>query len=176
MSIHLREITSDDIKTINVWRNDKKLIDQLGANFRYINLETDEQWFDQYMKNRSTQIRCAIIDDETLELIGVIYLLEIDFINRHGELSIFIGEMNNQNKGYGSLAVFKMLEHAFFNLNLHKVWIITLEKNIRAIRSYKKCGFVDDGTLRQHVYKNGKYENMKIMSIIKEEFIKIDHI
>jgi hypothetical protein len=50
MSIYLRELTRDDIKTINVWRNNKTLVDQLGAPFRYINMETDEQWFEQYMK------------------------------------------------------------------------------------------------------------------------------
>ena len=39
--------------------------------------------------------------------------------------------------------------------------------------TYKKCGFIEEGVMRQQVYKNGQYKNMKIMSILKEEFVRL---
>lgn len=54
---HLRELERKDLKTINCWRNDPELIAVLGAPFRYINLDVDENWFDGYMSNRGTQVR-----------------------------------------------------------------------------------------------------------------------
>jgi RimJ/RimL family protein N-acetyltransferase len=175
MSIYLRELTREDIKTINVWRNDKRLVDQLGANFHFVNRETDEQWFDQYLKNRATQIRMAIIEEKTDQFIGVIYLLELNFINRTGLYGgLLIGEKDCQGKGYGTLATLKMLEHAFNDLNLNRIFGYWLEENERSIAVAKKCGFVDEGTMRQCVYKNGIFKNMKIMSILKEEFVNLD--
>lgn len=173
MSIYLRELMHEDIKIINVWRNDKTLVDQLGSIFRYINIETDERWFEQYMNNRTSQIRCAIIEKETEKIIGVAYLINIDYINRGGEFSIFIGDTNNQGKGYGFCATIQILEHAFFNLNLNRVYLTVLEENIRAINTYVKCGFTEEGIIRQCLYKNGKYKNMKMMSILKEEFVDL---
>jgi hypothetical protein len=47
----LRELKREDILNINIWRANKDLIDCLGANFRFINLEVDNNWFDNYMLN-----------------------------------------------------------------------------------------------------------------------------
>lgn len=170
MSIYLRELTGGDIKTLNVWRNEKELIDHLGSPFRYINIETDEKWFEQYMNNRGNQVRCAIIEEKTNEFIGVVYLTDIDTINRTGFYGILIGEKKYQGKGYGTLALLKILEHAFCNLNLNKVFGFFLEENIRSINVAKKCGFSEEGIMRQHVFKNGEYKNIVIMSVLKEEF------
>jgi RimJ/RimL family protein N-acetyltransferase len=173
MSVYLRELTRDDIKTINIWRNDKALVDQLGANFHFINIETDEQWFDQYLKNRSNQIRMAIIEEKSTQFIGVIYLLDIDFINRTASAAYMIGEKKNQGKGYGTQAVIKILVHAFNNLNLNRVFGYWLEENKRSIHVAKKCGFIEEGVMRHHVYKNGGYKDLLIMGVLKEEFIQL---
>ena len=53
----LRELERKDLTIINSWRNDYELIEQLGAPFRYINLEVDQKWFDCYMSNRGNQVR-----------------------------------------------------------------------------------------------------------------------
>ena len=41
---YLREIERKDIETINGWRNDKQVIDFLGAPYRFINQEVDNTW------------------------------------------------------------------------------------------------------------------------------------
>ena len=174
MSIYLRELTREDIKTINVWRNDKELADQLGANFHFVNLESDEQWFELYMKNRANQVRMSIIEETTNHFIGVIYLLDINFINRTGLYAgLLIGAKESQGKGYGTIATLKMLEHAFYDLNLNRVYGYWLEENKRSIAVSKKCGFVEEGKIRQCVYKNGVFKNMIIMSILREEFVEL---
>jgi RimJ/RimL family protein N-acetyltransferase len=44
------------------------------------------------------------------------------------------------------------------------------EENIRAVRSYEKAGFVLEGRQRQAVYKNGKYEDVLFMSVLRSEW------
>ena len=46
----LRELEQKDLDTINKWRNNKELIDLLGAPYRFINYEVDVRWFEHYMK------------------------------------------------------------------------------------------------------------------------------
>jgi UDP-4-amino-4,6-dideoxy-N-acetyl-beta-L-altrosamine N-acetyltransferase len=170
MVIYLREITRQDMTTINAWRNDPKVTDCLGSPFRYINLETDEAWFDSYMRNRNTQVRCAICLAGTKEMIGTVYLLNMDSVSRSAELGIIIGEKEEQNQGLGTAAIKLILNHAFLNLNVHRVYLSVLEDNKRAIRVYEKIGFQKEGILRQAIFKKGNYSDLWIMSILENEY------
>ena len=170
MDIYLREIQRSDLPNINRWRNDKNLINFLGAPFRFINIEIDEKWFDSYLSHRANNIRLAICESVGEKLLGVVYLLQIDWINRSGEYAIQIGEKDSQGSGAGFQATVKILEHAFTDLNLNRVYLTVLSNNERAIRLYKKIGFVEEGKLRKAVFKNGRYMDLICMAILKEEF------
>ena len=71
----LRELERKDLTIINSWRNDYELIEQIGAPFRYINLEVDQKWFDFYMSNRGNQVRCAIVEENKDDILGYKRLL-----------------------------------------------------------------------------------------------------
>ena len=164
----LRELERKDLEIINRWRNDPEIVSCLGAPFRYINSEVDEKWFDGYMSNRTNTVRCTITD-ETDRCLGLVSLTGIDYLNRCAELNIQIGEKQNHGKGMGTFAVKAMLEHAFLNLNLHRVELSVLEDNARAIHTYEKCGFQREGCKRAAVYKGGVYKNMLYYAVLREE-------
>lgn len=164
--ISLREITKEDIPIINSWRNNKDLVDNLGATFRYVNIETEYAWFESYMNRRSTEIRCAICIEECKEIIGIVGLTSIDIVNQKAEFLIQIGNEDYYGRGIGINASKQMIAHAFDNLNLHKIYLTVLESNKRAESLYKKIGFSLDGILRDEIFKNGQYQNMSIMSLI----------
>ena len=67
---HLRELERKDLPAINKWRNDPELIALLGAPFRYINLDVDTRWYESYMGNRGSAVRCAITEDDKDEILG----------------------------------------------------------------------------------------------------------
>lgn len=165
----LRELKREDLKAINKWRNNKELIDNLGANFRYINYDVDDNWYNNYLLNRNTTVRCSIINDEDI-ILGLVSLTNIDCINRSATFHIMIGDSLNRGKGCGTIATKQMLKHAFYNLNLNKVELTVLESNKVAQHLYEKVGFKLEGTKRQAIYKNGEYQNIIMMSILKEEF------
>ena len=165
----LRELEKQDMKKINSWRNNPEVISYLGAPFRYINQEVDDRWFDSYMSNRNNCVRLSILDDDVL--VGIVSLTGIDSLNRSAEFHIMIGETESQNKGAGTFAVKEMLNHAFNNLNLHRVMLTVLEDNTRAQHVYEKIGFMKEGLMREAYFKNGKYENAYIYSILRSEYI-----
>ena len=170
----LRELDRKDLPTINKWRNDIELIDLLGAPFRFINLNVDEKWFENYMLNRHNTVRCSIVEDSNDDILGLITLTSIDYLNQCAELHIMIGDEDNQGKGIGTFAVTAMIKHAFYNMNLHRIELTVLENNTRARHLYEKIGFVCEGKKRNSKYKNGSYVNMMIYSILKEEYFHLE--
>ena len=167
----LRELERKDVSQINKWRNNPELISFLGAPFRYINEQVDNEWFDAYMRQRNTCVRCAIVDENDY-LFGTVSLVNINSTNQSATFNIMIGDLNNCSKGIGTFAVKEMLKHAFLNMNLHRVELTVLPSNKRAQAVYEKCGFIYEGTKRKCVYKNGKFEDMMIYSVLKEDYLK----
>jgi RimJ/RimL family protein N-acetyltransferase len=166
----LRELEKKDLPKVNKWRNNPDLIALLGAPFRFINLNVDEKWFESYMANRGNTIRCAIVEGDNDDILGLVSLVSIDYMNQSAEFHIMIGDKDNQGKGIGTFAVNAMLQHAFYNMNLQRIELTVLEDNERARHLYEKVGFIQEGIKRKAKYKNGKFINMIVYSILKEEY------
>lgn len=166
----LREINEGDLQTVNGWRNDSELINNLGAPFRFIGLEVDKQWYENYMNNRSTAVRCAIVDQSD-KILGLVSLTSINHLNQSAEFHIMVGNTENRDKGIGSFAVHEMLRHAFNNLNLQRVELTVLDSNERAKHVYEKNGFKLEGVKRSALYKNGQFVDMLMYAILKKEFL-----
>jgi RimJ/RimL family protein N-acetyltransferase len=166
----LRELERKDLDVINKWRNDSELIAFLGAPFRYINLDVDMKWFETYMNNRNNAVRCAVTEDISDEILGLVSLVSINYINQSAEFHLMIGERKNQGKGMGTFAVQAMLNHAFNNMNLQRVELLVLADNRRAIHLYEKCGFKYEGRKRKSNYKNGKFVDTLMYSVLKSEY------
>lgn len=166
----LREMTRKDLPIINSWRANRELIDYLGAPYRYINEEVEQKWYENYISTRDTTIRCTIMNNNE-EVIGLVSITNIDWVNRSGVLHVMIGESNNRGKGAGTYAVNEMVRHAFYDMNLNRLELSVLSRNQRAINLYEKVGFTKEGIKRRAVYKNGSFVDMVIMAILREEYL-----
>jgi len=110
----------------------------------------------------------AIEADSTY--IGSCGLFHFDQIAHTCEMGIGIGDRAYWSHGYGRDAVQVLLNYAFRLRNLHKVWLTVNANNERAIRSYKACGFTEEGRLRQHVWSNGKHIDLVYMGVLRSEW------
>ena len=161
----LRELERKDIAKINSWRNNINVVSTLGAPFRFINQEVDLKWFDNYMQSRLNIVRCAVVTEDNDDILGLVTLADINFINRSATLHLIVGEYA-QNKGVGTFAVQEICHHAFFNYGLHRIELNVLVSNQRAIHVYEKCGFIREGLKKEAVFKNGLYVDMAIYALI----------
>lgn len=169
----LRELQRKDIPTINNWRNNRELVDYLGAPYRYISLEIDYKWYENYLNNRHNTIRCSIVKKEDEDsILGLVSLTNMNSLNQSAAFHIMIGSENNRGKGLGYFATTEMITHAFNNMNLNRVELNVLESNSRAIKLYEKIGFKKEGIRRKSVFKNGEFVDMIMMGILKEEFFE----
>jgi diamine N-acetyltransferase len=168
--IKLREIEKDDLQHINAWRHHREVIDCLGCNYHYISEVIDEQWYQHYLKNRDKNVRLSIIDESNNLLIGNVYLTNIHWINRSSEFSIAIGNPDYWSKGIGEEVTRHVLNHAFCDLNLNRVYLYVLETNLRAIKLYEKVGFKVEGKMEEAVYKNGSFYALVMMALLRKQF------
>lgn len=74
--------------------------------------------------------------------IGNCTCYNIDSMRGEAELGILIGDPDYWNKGYGSDAVTTLVNHVFKERHMNRIYLHTLEDNLRAQRCFEKCGFV----------------------------------
>ena len=84
---------------------------------------------------------------ETLEgkHIGNCMCYNIDQEKSQTELGILIGDRTEWDKGYGTDAVNTLAGYIFNELGLERIYLNTLDWNIRAQRCFHKCDFVPCG-------------------------------
>ena len=63
-----------------------------------------------------------------------------------------------------------MLDHAFDVLGLHRVALYVFEFNERAIRAYRRCGFVIEGRARESIFRDGRWWDELAMSVIESDW------
>ena len=108
------------------------------------------------------------LDDD--RLIGTIDLGGFDWAAQVAWVGIGIGEREYWGKGYGSDAMRLMLRYAFEVLNLNRVSLDVFEYNQRGIACYQKCGFKEEGRLRQMLNRYDKRWDMILMGILRSEW------
>jgi RimJ/RimL family protein N-acetyltransferase len=64
-----------------------------------------------------------------------------------------------------------LLAYAFLELNLHRVSLRVFSLNEKAIHIYHKLGFVEEGVMRQSLYRNGQWHDIILMGLLKEEYL-----
>jgi len=114
----------------------------------------------------------TICERETNEPIGVAAFYRIDWIGRMAIYYIGIAQKENWSKGFGTEATNVMIDYAFDTLNLNRIQLHVFTENARAVKSYEKCGFKIEGTLRQAMYHKGVYCDFYVMGILKSDQIK----
>jgi len=107
---------------------------------------------------------------ETDRLVGTCAFSQLDGDNGSSLYHITIGEHDAWGRGYGTEATDLMLEHAFDHLGLHRISLTVFGFNERAVASYRKSGFVHEGTLRQAISRDGRYWDEIQMAILEDEW------
>ena len=64
-----------------------------------------------------------------------------DISEGYRAIDIWIGDLANLGKGYGSTMMLQALDRCFSNAEVHSVLIDPLASNVRAIKFYERIGF-----------------------------------
>jgi RimJ/RimL family protein N-acetyltransferase len=169
--IRLRAVEREDVKKFFEWVNDPEVTFGLSL-YLPMSMFDEEKWFER-ASSRAPDEKPLAIDlrsGDAWRLIGNSSFFDIDAITHSGELGIMIGDKSAWNQGLGTETMGLLLRHGFETLNLNRIMLKVYADNPRAIRTYEKSGFRREGTMREAIYKRGKYEDIHIMGVLRREW------
>ena len=169
--IRFRAVEREDLPRFVAWLNDPEVLQGLLISLP-LSQGDEENWYENMMK-RPMDEHPMVIEIKQADgwlPIGNCGFINIDWRCRAGEVGIFIGEKRLWNQGYGTDAMRLLLQHGFNTLNLNRIALDVYHTNLRAVRSYEKAGFVQEGCKRQAVFKEGKYIDLIQMSVLRQEW------
>ncbi|MFA8435376.1 MAG: GNAT family N-acetyltransferase [Marinifilaceae bacterium] len=167
--IRLTELTREHLPNFYEWLNDEEVIKYSLTAFQKINAKSDiDKWFDSVLESRD--MNKAIVDEESGLCIGYAGISGISTVNRSGEYFIFIGDKKFWGKGFGTEVTRKVIDFGFDKLKLNRIMLTVSDENVGGVKAYTKAGFTGEGILRQACFRDGKFHNKIIMSILRKEW------
>ena len=170
---YLRRAERDDLDTILEWMED--------SDFRYFLYGDDAQSARQtrekiiMMLGRNTAQGMPgavylVIESKKGGLLGMISLQNISWRNRSCNIDVYVGAKEQRNSMMAALAVFRTLEYAFDELNMHRVSAFIYAFNPASWRIIEKAGAVREITLEKHVLRDGVLYDAYGYGLLREEF------
>jgi RimJ/RimL family protein N-acetyltransferase len=168
--VRLREYRKDDVELAQQYINDPEVKRFLSPGIPYLlPLHQEEKWISSISASADTY-SFAIETLNDGQYIGGCGVNKIDWKNRVATVGIFIGNKDFWGKGYGTDAMQVLISFIFNQMNINKISLHVYSFNPRAIKCYEKCGFKQEGILRQEMYRDGQYHDIHAMGILRGEF------
>jgi RimJ/RimL family protein N-acetyltransferase len=160
--IDIRKLKKEDLYFLNSVRNE--CAEVYLHDSRIFSIEETYSWFEKIKPDYYLILYNNIS-------IGYFRLSNYSLVNKN----IYIGsdlhkDWRGQGLAYESYC--KFIPFIFETYNLNKITLEVLSSNSVAINLYKKLGFVQEGTKRKEIYKNGVYIDSEIMSMLRDEYEK----
>lgn len=164
----IRLMEESDVKHKVSWFNDEDVRKTLNVNFPISELGTKE-WLKGVTKNNSRKdfIICERAGEKPIGYCG---LVNIDLQNSKAESYLGIGDKTFWKKGHASEARRLILDYAFKELFLNKVYSYVWSENPKMRHINEKVGFQVDGVLRDEVFYKGTYRDKLVMSVLRKEY------
>lgn len=166
--VYLRAFEPDDYKTTIKWRKDDVIWDMLGGTKYFVSEAYEKQWIENTIFN-SKDVKLAVCLDENDKHIGNVYMTNINEINRSCVSHVLIGEKEYWGHGYAREALQLAIDYMFNERNIHRIQANVLVSNVASLNMHEKCGYKLEGTLREAVYKNGKYQDQYVLALVKNK-------
>lgn len=171
----LRPVERMDLSAFAGWFSRYELQRTLNPGaIRLPSLDDEDAWYDTMRKDSALwTFAIDALDDPHApdgRLIGSTSLLNVNGKNRSATFGLAIADPAMRGRGYGSEAVDLMLEWGFLELNLNRIQLFVFSFNQPAIKLYEQKGFQHEGCLRDAVFREGRYEDELIMSMLRREW------
>lgn len=69
-----------------------------------------------------------------------------------------------------------MLDHAFDEMGLHRVFAWTIDDNEASQELLRRLGFTHEGTYREHVFSGGEYRDTVHYGLLTSEWAGSDEV
>ena len=165
-SIRLRTIEPEDLPLLKEWRNKFMCY---YREYRFINDPHQENWYKGTIGDSRNIYYAIDVWDGKWWLVGQCAWSNIDWVHRHVELGIYIGEDDWRGKGIGLKAMIELHKIAFHEWNMNTVRLEVLSFN-PAVKFYDDFGYKRAGAYRQAHFYDNEYRLSILMDMTRDEW------
>ena len=102
--------------------------------------------------------------------IGVASLTGINKTLNNCYFGFYLGDTASKRVGIGAKVEYALLNYVFETLKLNKLRCEVFDFNNQVIRLHEKFGFRREAFYREHCYKNGSFQNVIGLALLKSEW------
>lgn len=171
--IHLRTLTRRDLTYLAEWGDDRSLEYLVGSDFlRAFREIYDKQptFFDAVLAD-PTQIALMIVPNRSGDgkPVGVVRLFNIHVEDGYAGIETVVADAHASRRGFGVQASRLVAFYGVDVLGLRRIECKAYEYNALSINTLLRNGFTQEGVLRKAAFKNGRYWDIIIFGILRDE-------
>lgn len=170
--IYLSPLTEEDIsKEYISWLNDSEICEG-NSHAVFPNNYAKTLAYVKSVTESRTELVFAVRWKKNDMHIGNASIQNINYINRSAEMAIIIGNKNYWNKGVSTEILALLIEYGFIRLNLNRISAATPLINKGGQQICEKNNMKKEGIMREAMFKNGKYNDVAVYSILLKDYRK----
>lgn len=172
MNIFLRPIEKSDTSLILNWRNSEKVLSHCLSKTP-ITEESHNKFYKEYIETgKYKQFIVECLEPSTgvaAYPIATVYLKDMDMVNKRCELCVFTSNDSEWVEESQSKAVSMLIEKAFNEYGMHKVYTYAFYKFNEEVELLKSAGFSIETILKEEaVNESGGYDDIVRLSVINK--------
>lgn len=171
MTCRLRNVREDDLERVRAWRT-------LPEITRYMYTDPDltpedqKAWFARLASSPRDRAWIIELCDGDIP-VGLMSLSDIDRDHRRACWAYYIADERARGKGLAKSLELNIYAHVFETMGLGRLWCEVLGFNARVVQIHEKFGSRVEGTLRQHIWKNGEAHDVVRMAVMAQDWLSI---
>lgn len=166
--LRLVPLVVEHLPFVMTWVNDLEVMQYFALRQQRIE-EAEERGYLEKLVGSSTDRAFSIFEgdsDDASSYVGQCSINQIYWPARNGRVFLVVRK-DKQRGGRGAAALSALIDRAFGEIDLHKLWLIVRRDNRRAQAMYLRAGFEFEGTLRDEYCVNGHFFDMVRMGILR---------
>ena len=165
-TVELRPLEPADSERLYAWRNSPEVAAYMYSDHR-ITPEEHARWFSGIAGDGRRDYRVILMDGVPA---GLANFADIDRVQGRAAWAYYLADPAARGKGVGAYVEFLMIERAFHELHLRKLWCEVLITNEPVWKLHQKFGFRQEALFRAHVIKAGQPVDVMGLGLLAEEW------
>lgn len=164
--IRFKTLKEAHLEKVLTWRTQEDVTRYMNTDVEK-DMDKHRKWFEKISQSNTDKYWVIMIKEKP---VGLIYLNDIDYVNKRTSWGYYIGE--EKERMYGAIIPLYLYNYVFTTLKFHKITAEIMSENVNVIKLNKMHGCRQVGVYRDHIYKNGKFHDLVLMELLKEDWEK----
>ena len=166
--VRLVPLQVEHLPFVMTWVNDREVMQYFALRQERISEEEERAYLSRLVSSKTDRAFSVFEGerDDGASYVGQCSVNQIYWPARNGRVFLVVRK-DKQGGGRGAAALAALVERAFGELDLHKLWLIVRRDNRRSQAMYLRAGFEFEGTLRDEYCVNGRFFDMVRMGIVR---------